>query len=142
MEYISEQILFPEHDWDELHESVQKDLFTVISEIPDTTVDCRDGIFEFVSMLPFELNIAGRYNMVKRTVKPVSAVFRVNKHIDSFYPQSYFSMRNSVFLDRQFLPEDYIKLVNILSKCLTNDTTVYLDVFKDNCNFRRLLEKI
>jgi hypothetical protein len=142
MEYISEQILFPEHNWDELHESVQKDLFTVISEIPDTTVDCRDGTFEFVSVLPFDLNFVGRYNVVKRMIKPNSSVFRKTKHIDSYYPKCYFPLRVDPFLDRHISVDDYIELVKAITMCLTNNTTVYYDTFRDNYDVRWMLENI
>ena len=89
MEYLSESMLCSQYDWDVLSEPVQQDLYRIITEIPETTIDYRDGSFDIVSPLPYELNFAGRYNIVQRSVQPVPATFKNYTHIDTFYPEVY-----------------------------------------------------
>jgi hypothetical protein len=98
MEYLSESMLCSQYDWDVLSEPVQQDLYRIITEIPETTIDYRDGSFDIVSSLPYELNFAGRYNIVQRSVQPVPMVFRNYSHIDTFYPEVYFKMRKEYFM--------------------------------------------
>ena len=142
MEYIKEKILFPEDKWNELDESIQYDLFSLISGISDTTVDLNDMDYDIVSPLPFELNFGGRYDIVRNKVQPVQKVFNNHRHVDSFYPPCYFQLRKQKLMNYRFTPEDYIKLVNVIKDCLTNSTMVYFNVFEDNCMLKKTIEKI
>jgi hypothetical protein len=142
MEYLSESMLCSQYDWDVLSEPVQQDLYRIITEIPETTIDYRDGSFDIVSPLPYELNFSGKYNIVQRNVQPVPMVFRNYSHIDTFYPEVYFKMRKEYFMCKKFTVEQFIDLVTVITMGLTNNTMVYLDVFKENYNFSEILNKI
>lgn len=142
MKYIKEKILFPKYEWDLLNKQVREDLYLLITEIPETTVDYVDGSIKVVSELPFELNFCGEYNKVRNKVQPVPKVFNNHKHIDSFYPQSYFELRKRRRILYYYYPSDYIEFIKAITDCLTNSTMVYFDSFEANCNLKELLAKI
>lgn len=142
MEYLSESMLCSQYEWDVLSEPVQQDLYRIITEIPETTIDYRDGSFDIVSPLPYELNFAGRYNIVQRSVQPVPATFKNYTHIDTFYPEVYFKLRKTSFLYKKFTVKQFIDLVTVITMGLTNNTLVYFDVFKDNYFLDEILRKI
>lgn len=142
MEYVSESILFSQYEWDVLSEQVQQDLYRIITEIPETTVDYRDGSFEIVSPLPYELNFAGTYNITNGTIRPIPKVFRNYPHIDTYYPEVYFKLKKTSFLYKKFTVEQFIDLITVISMGLTNNTLVYFDVFKENYFLAEILREL
>lgn len=142
MEYLAESMLCSQYDWDVLSEQVQQDLYRIITEIPETTIDYRDGSFDIVSSLPYELNFAGIYNITNGMIRPIPKVFKNYSHIDTYYPEVYFKLRKTSFLYKKFTVGQFIDLITVISMGLTNNTLVYFDVFKDNYFLNEILREI